>query len=72
MDGQLGEVLALDGRYVEAEQLLLAAESRVHEVRGAESVAVADQRQRLIALYKRWGKLAEAAEWQQRLDQKSA
>jgi eukaryotic-like serine/threonine-protein kinase len=72
IDGSLGEVLTLDGRFAEAEQLLLAAESRVLEVRGAESVAVADQRQRLVALYKRWGKPAEAAKWQERLDEKSA
>ena len=72
VDGSLGEVLTLDGRFADAEQLLLAAESRVREVRGAESVAVADQRKRLVALYKRWGKLAEAAKWQQRLDKKSA
>jgi eukaryotic-like serine/threonine-protein kinase len=71
-DGSLGEVLTLDGRYGEAEQLLLAAEARVREVRGAESVAVADQRTRLVALYKRWGKPAEAAKWQERLDKKSA
>lgn len=72
MDGHLGEVLTLDGRYVEAERLLLMSEARVREVRGAESVAVADQRKRLVALYTRWGKLTEAAEWQQRLDTKSA
>ena len=32
VDGALGEVIALDGRYVEAERLLLSAESRVREV----------------------------------------
>jgi len=72
MDGALGEVLTLDGRYAEAEQLLLAAELRVREVRGAESVAVADQRKRLVALYRRWGKPVEAATWQERLEKKSA
>ena len=72
MDGALGEVLTLGGRFAEAEQLLLGAEARVLEVRGARSTAVADQRQRLVALYTRWGKPAEAAKWQERLDKKSA
>ena len=71
-DGALGEVIALDGRYAEAERLLLSAESRVREARGVESSQAADQRKRLIALYKRWGKPAEAAMWQERLDKKSA
>ena len=69
-DGSLGEVLTLDGRFAEAEQLLLGAEARVLEVRGAQSAAVADQRRRLVALYTRWGKPAEAAKWQERLDKK--
>ena len=71
-DGALGEVIALDGRYAEAERLLLSAESRVREARGVESSQAADQRKRLIALYKRWGKPAEAAMWQERLDKKRA
>lgn len=72
LDGSLGEVLTLDGRFAEAEQLLLAAEERVRAVRGGASVAVADQRVRLVSLYTRWGKPAEAAKWQERLDKKSA
>jgi eukaryotic-like serine/threonine-protein kinase len=72
LDGALGEVLTLDGRFAEAERLLLGAEARALEVRGATSTAVADQRQRLVALYKRWGKPAEAAKWQERLEKKSA
>lgn len=71
-DGALGEVIALDGRYAEAERLLLSAESRVREARGVESSQAADQRKRLIALYKLWGKPADAAMWQERLDKKSA
>ncbi len=71
-DGALGEVIALDGRYAEAEALLLSAESRVREARGVASGAVADQRKRLVALYKLWHKPAEAAKWQERLDRKSA
>ena len=72
LDGALGEVLTLDGRFPEAERLLLGAEARALEVRGATSTAVADQRQRLVALYKRWGKPAEAAKWQERLEKKTA
>jgi eukaryotic-like serine/threonine-protein kinase len=72
VDGALGEVVALDGRYAEAERLLLSAESRVRGVRGPESSATADQRKRLIALYMLWGKPAEAARWQERLDKKTA
>ncbi len=66
-DGALGEVIALDGRYVEAERLLLSAESRVREARGVASGPVADQRKRLIALYMLWGKPAEAAAWQAKM-----
>ena len=65
-------MIALDGRYAEAEALLLSAESRVREARGVASGAVADQRKRLVALYKLWHKPAEAAKWQERLDRKSA
>jgi eukaryotic-like serine/threonine-protein kinase len=72
LDGALGEVLTLDGRFEEAERLLLGAEARVLEVRGAQSTAVADQRQRLVVLYTRWGRLAEAARWQERLEKKGA
>jgi eukaryotic-like serine/threonine-protein kinase len=72
VDGALGEVITLEGRYAVAERLLLSAESRVREVRGAESTAAADQRKRLIVLYKLWGKPVEAAKWQERLDKKSA
>jgi eukaryotic-like serine/threonine-protein kinase len=72
VDGALGEVITLDGRYAEAERLLLSAEARVREVRGAESTAVADQRIRLVTLYTRWGKPAEATKWKVRLDKKSA
>ncbi len=67
VDGALGEVLALDGRFPEAERLLLAAEARIRAVRGVESGAVADQRRRLVALYRLWGKAAEASAWQAKL-----
>jgi eukaryotic-like serine/threonine-protein kinase len=72
VDGALGEVITLDGRYAEAERLLLSAEARVRAVRGAESTATADQRKRLIALYQLWGKPGEATKWQERLDKRSA
>ena len=71
-DGALGEVIALDGRYPEAETLLLSAEERVRAARGPESSQAADQRKRLVALYKLWGKPAEAAKWQERLVKKRA
>jgi eukaryotic-like serine/threonine-protein kinase len=72
VDGMIGEVLTLDRRYAEAETLLLGAEAQIREKRGASSTAVADQRKRLVALYTRWGKPAEAAKWKVRLDAKSA
>ncbi len=71
-DGALGEVITLAGRYAEAEQLLLTSEARIRELRGAESAQVADARTRLVLLYTRWGKTAEAAKWQEKLDKKSA
>ncbi|MDZ7630207.1 MAG: serine/threonine-protein kinase [Gemmatimonadaceae bacterium] len=71
-EGALGEVVALDGRYAEAERLLLAAESRIVAARGPESQPAADVRQRLKDLYTLWKRPAKVAEWQERLVSKRA
>ncbi len=71
-DGALGEVITLDGRYGEAEAMLLSAEARVRAARGVDSSPTEDQRKRLVDLYTRWGRPAEAAKWQERLKKKSA
>jgi serine/threonine protein kinase/tetratricopeptide (TPR) repeat protein len=64
MDGALGEVVTMAKRYAEAEALLLRAEQRLTEARGAESIPAQLARQRLVELYRRWGKPAKVAEWQ--------
>jgi len=60
----LGEHLGLAGKYAEAEQLLLASERRLVELRGETAPVVADARKRLVDLYRAWGKPAEVAEWE--------
>ena len=72
VDGVLGEVLTQAGRFTEAERLLLSAETRIRAVRGETSGPVADQRKRLVALYRKWGRPADVATWQARLGQKGA
>ena len=63
-DASLGEVLTLGGQYAEAESLLLDAEKRLLAGRGEQHEATQTARTRLVALYQRWGKPAQAATWQ--------
>ena len=60
----LGEHLGLIRRWKEAEHLLLEAEQTLVAKRGEKSPAVRDTRSRLVALYRSWGRPAEAARWQ--------
>lgn len=60
----LGEHLGLLRRWKDAERLLLTAEETLVAKRGEKSPAVRDTRSRLVALYKSWGRPAEAARWQ--------
>lgn len=70
MDGSLGEVVTMAGRYAEAEQLLLAAEKRLAELRGDDHPITIAQRERLVELYRRWGKPDQMSAWQRKPVQK--
>lgn len=61
----LAEVLVRRGRFAEAERLLLPAERRLREVRGATSQPARDTRRRLAELYTAWGRPVEAATWRE-------
>ncbi len=67
-ESSMGEHLGRAGRYAEAEQLLLASERRMIELRGEAAPVVADVRQRIVDLYQAWGKPALAAEWRHKMD----
>lgn len=67
----LGEHLTRMGRYQEAERLLVAAESRLREVRGGEAPQTVDARRRLEALYLAWNRPAEAERWRALLSSES-
>ncbi len=68
----LGEHYGLAGRYADAEQLLLASERRLVELRGETAPIVADARKRLVDLYRAWNKPAQLAEWERKLAQARA
>ncbi len=59
----LAATLIKRGSYPEAERLLLPAERRLAEVRGATSQPAREARQRLAALYRAWGRPADEARW---------
>jgi serine/threonine-protein kinase len=59
----LGEHFTNARRFAEAEQLLLAAERELVELRGEEAQPVADTRRRLAELYTAWGKPDRAARY---------
>ncbi len=64
----LGENQVLAGRYRVAEPILLATERRLVELRGPRSENVRNARRRLVLLYDRLGRPAEARSWQRALD----
>ena len=63
----LGACLAGQGRYREAEELLLASYPIVRDNTLASAVYTRDLLARLVALYESWGKPAEAAEYRRLL-----
>lgn len=63
----LGAHMTLARRFEDAEALLLPAEKKLVEARGEEAPVVNDVRKRIVALYKAWGKEAEAAKWTAKL-----
>jgi tetratricopeptide (TPR) repeat protein len=62
-ESALGEVLTARRRFAEAERLLLGALERLRTQRGEDAEATVSTRARLVALYERWGKGAEAAKY---------
>ena len=60
MRSQLGESLVRQGRYEEAEPLLRTALDTIRPQFPADDKRTADVRKRLVALYRSWGKEAEA------------
>jgi serine/threonine-protein kinase len=67
----LGEHLGLMRKWKEAERLLVAAEQVLVAQRGEKSPQVRDTRNRLVALYRNWGRPAEAARWRARVSSSS-
>jgi serine/threonine-protein kinase len=63
----LGEHLTLAGKLPQAERLLLDAEKALVAARGESAPIVRDARTRLVKLYERWGRDAEAARWRSAL-----
>ncbi|HET9066092.1 MAG TPA: serine/threonine-protein kinase [Gemmatimonadales bacterium] len=59
----LGEHLTRARRFAEAERLLLGAEHRLTEVRGAEAPQTTATRERLVQLYTAWHRPEQAAQW---------
>lgn len=67
IDYQLGRVLAMTGKYDEAEPHLLAGNAeKAHEL-GADHWRMAEYDKTLVDLYTKWGKPDQAAEWQSKL-----
>jgi serine/threonine-protein kinase len=67
-ESMLGAHFTLARRYAEAEALLLPAERKLVEARGAQARVVADARVRIVELYAAWGKADEAAQWQAKIE----
>jgi serine/threonine protein kinase/tetratricopeptide (TPR) repeat protein len=63
----LGAHMVAAGRFEEGEALLLPAERKLVEARGEDAPVVNDVRKRIVALYKAWGKPADAAKWEAKL-----
>ncbi len=60
--GQLGELLAEQGRYTEAEVVLLATYEESREIQGPDAESTVRSHERLIDLYRAWERPERAAE----------
>jgi len=63
----LAECLTGMGRYVEAEEELLAVHKRMHDRRGPQHHFTQMAIRSLVDLYEAWGKPEQAARWQAKL-----
>jgi len=59
----LGACLTAEGRYREAEALLLRAHAALESSRDRDHERTVEARQRLAALYEAWGRPDRAAQW---------
>ena len=62
----LGEVIAFQGRYAEAEPLLLEGFRILDEDRETRRRTLAQARDRIVRLYEAWGRPATAEDWRTR------
>lgn len=67
VESQIGAHLTLEGRFPEAEALLLASEAQLVASRGESAPIVRDARTRIVTLYERWQRPDAARRWQQRM-----
>ena len=65
-EGYIGAHLALEGRFQEAEAILLRSEAQLVAARGEGAPIVRDARQRLVTLYERWEKPDAAHAWRRK------
>ena len=61
--GGLGEALAAEGRYAEAEPLLLESHAGLAAAPEVSAAELSRARDRLASLYEGWGRTQAAAEW---------
>ena len=66
-EGVLGAHLALRGQYPRAEAILLDSERKLVAARGDGAPIVKDARDRLVAMYERWGKPDSVKVWKERI-----
>jgi serine/threonine protein kinase/Tfp pilus assembly protein PilF len=63
----LGACRVAQGRYAEAEELLIASQPVIRDAPSATPAQKLAVLERLVELYRSWGKQEEAARWQERL-----
>jgi hypothetical protein len=67
-ESRLGGCLTAQGRFAEAEKLLLPAYRTLQCARGAPPPRRAEAVERIVRLYETWGKADQAAEWRLKLE----
>jgi thioredoxin-like negative regulator of GroEL len=65
----VAECLTRNGKFVEAETLLLEGFPKIREVRGDDHVFTIEARDTFVALYEAWGKPEEAGKYRAMLRQ---